>query len=685
MAYTTSDIRNLALVGHVAAGKTTLAEALLHHAGAIRVRGDLARGTTVCDSDPFEHELQHSIDSAVCHFEWQGRRVNLLDTPGYLDLLGRSQAALAAVETAAIVVDASSGIGIATRRMSEAAVQRGLDRIIIVNKIDQPGIALEPLLAQLQQIFGSECLPINLPADQGRRVVDCFFTREGPTTDFSSVEQAHRHIVEQVVEIDTELLERYLGGDESISAEQLHEPFERALREGHLIPVCFTSATSGAGMTELLNLIAGLLPSPLEANLPVFLQGEGPEAEQIKLVPEPSQHALAHVFKVAIDTYQGRVSMLRVHQGTLRPGMQLLVGEQRKPFKISHLYQMQGSALQEIPVAVAGDFCALTKVEDLHIDAIVHDSPEEGHYHLKPSQPVAAMQGIAIAAARHGDEQKLADALHKLLAEDPSLRLEHVPSLNETVLYGRGELHLRVALERMKRQYKVALQTHPPSVPYRETVLRSAEGHHLHKKQTGGAGQYGEVFLRIEPLPRGAGFDFVDAVKGGTIPAQYIPAVEKGVRQVLQSGAVAGFPIQDVQVVVYDGKTHPVDSKEVAFVTAGRKAFLHAISNAQPIVLEPIVNLSITAPASSLGGIAGDLNSIRARINAQTVLPDGQALISVQVPLAELKDYSHRLKALTSGEGVYTMEFSHYEPALPRLQQELVSAYARRHGEAPEP
>jgi elongation factor G len=684
MAYTTPDIRNLALVGHVAAGKTQLTEALLYRSGAIRALGELSRGTTVSDSDPLEKELQHSVDSAICHFEWQGKHVHLIDTPGYSELLGRAQAALAAVETAAIVVDGASGIGIATRRMNDAAVQRGLDRIIIINKIDQPGVNLPALLAQLQQMFGSECLPINLPANGGKQVIDCFFSREGPPTDFSSVEQAHRSIVEQVIEIDADLLERYLGGDESITAEQLHDPFERALREGHLIPVCFTSATSGAGIEELLNLIARLLPSPLEANPPPFVKGESTEIEPVKVEPDPARHALAHVFKVTIDTYQGRVSALRVHQGTLKPGMQLFVGDQRKPFRISHLFQLQGAALQEITSAVPGDICALSKIEELHIDAVVHDSHDEDHHHLKGSEPMAAMQGIAISAARHGDEQKIADALHKLLSEDPSLRLEHVPSVNETVLYGRGELHLRVALERMKRQYNVALQTQPPSVPFRETVLRPAEGHHLHRKQTGGAGQFGEVYLRIEPLPRGGGFEFVDAVRGGTIPQQYIPAVEKGVRQVLVTGAVAGFPMQDVRVVVYDGKTHPVDSKEVAFITAGRKAFLDAVSNAQPIVLEPIVNLSITAPASALGGIAGDLSSIRARINAQTVQPDGQAVISVQVPLAELKDYGHRLKALTAGEGVYTTEFSHYEPAQPRLQQELIGAYTRRNKEANE-
>jgi elongation factor G len=679
MAYTTAHIRNLALVGPEAAGKTLLAEALLKAAGAIRVMGELARGTTVCDSDPMERELQHSIDTAVCHFDLQGRHVNLIDTPGYVDLLGRSQSVLAAVESVAVVLNADSGIEIATRRMSEAAARGGLDRIFVVNKIDLRDADLPGLLQALRQTFGAQCLPINLPADGGQRVVDCFFSRTGPATDFSSVELAHRNIIEQVVEVDPVLLERYLNGDEAISAEQLHDPFEQALREGHLIPVCFTSAASGAGIAELLQLLVRLLPSPLEANPPAFQKGEGAAAVPIKVNADPALHVVAHVFKVSIDPYQGRIGMLRVHQGTLKVGAQLFIGDGRKPFKIGHLYKVQGATLQEISSAVPGDLCAITKVEELQFNAVVHNSHDEDHYHLRPVPSPAPMQGVAISAARHGEEQKLADALHKLMSEDPSLRLEHVPLLNETVLYGLGELHLRVLLERMKRQFNVTLKLHAPSVPYRETVMRSAAGHCLHKKQTGGAGQYGEVFLRVEPLPRGAGFEFVDAVKGGAIPSQYIPAVEKGVRQVLQSGAIAGYPMQDLRVVVHDGKTHPVDSKEVAFVTAGRKAFLEAIANAHAIVLEPIVTLSITAPAATIGSVAGDLSSLRARITGETVLPDDHAIITVQVPLAELEDYGHRLKALTSGEGLYSMEFSHYENAPPKLQQQLIAAFARRH------
>jgi elongation factor G len=683
MGYATADIRNIALVGQAGAGKTLLAEALLHKAGAIRAMGELARGTTVCDFDPQEKELQHSLDAAICHFDFQGRHVNLIDTPGYPDLLGRSFAVLPAVETAAIVVNAQAGIEIATRRAMDAAARRGLDRLIIVNRIDVAG-DLAALLTQLRETFGPECLPINLPADGGKRVVDCFFSREGPATDFSSVAEAHRRIVEQVVEVDEALMERYLGGDEDVTDEQLHDPFERALREGHLIPICFTSATTGAGVGELLDLIVRLMPNPTEANPPPFVKGEGDDVTPVAIAPEAGRHVVAHVFKVAIDPYIGRIGVMRLHQGTLKAGSQLFVADQRKPFKAAHLYKLQGKATVETPAAVPGDIVAVTKVEELHYDAVVHDSHDEDHYHLREPAGLPPMLGIAISAAKHGDEQKMADALHKLLAEDPSLRLEHNKSLNETVLYGLGELHQRVVLERMKRSYNVDLKTHPPSIPYRETITRSAEGHHRHKKQTGGAGQFGEVYLRVEPLPRGAGFEFVDDVVGGAIPNQFIPAVEKGVRQVLEGGAIAGYPLQDVRVSVYDGKSHPVDSKEVAFVSAGKRAFLDAVAKAHPIVLEPVVNLSITVPASAIGAITGDLTGMRGRIVDQSMLPGNVAVISASAPLAELKDYHHRLKAQTAGEGTYTMEFSHYEQASPKLQHELAALHDKRRKEEAE-
>jgi elongation factor G len=470
----------------------------------------------------------------------------------------------------------------------------------------------------------------------------------------------------------------YLEQGEDLSPEQLHDPFEKALREGHLIPVCFVSAETGAGVPELLDILVRLMPNPAEGNPPPFLKGPLDDLERVTVSPDPDKHVVAHVFKVTIDPYVGKLGIFRVHQGTVRPGSQLFVGDARKPFKVAHLYRLLGKDSVEVPQGIPGDICAVAKVDELHLDAVLHDSHDEDQYHLKSVRFPPAMLGVAIEPERRGDEQRLADTLHKLIAEDPCVRIENHPSLNETVLYGMGDFHLRVLLERMTERYGVHVKTHPPSIPYRETIVRPAEGHCRHKKQTGGAGQFGEVFLRVEALERGAGFEFVDDVVGGAIPGQFIPAVEKGVRQVLTEGAIAGFPIQDVRVTVYDGKSHAVDSKEVAFVSAGRKAFIDALQKASPIVLEPVVRVEIAAPAGSIGDITGDLATKRARISGNDTRSDGLASVSALVPLAELTDYQSRLKSLTGGEGAYTMDFSHYEPVPARRQQELMQAWRPR-------
>ncbi|MBP9591056.1 MAG: elongation factor G [Steroidobacteraceae bacterium] len=675
MPYSTADIRNIALVGQAGAGKTLLAEALLAQSGAIRSRGSLARGTTVCDFDPQEKALLHSLDAAICGFETDGRRVNMIDTPGYPDFLGRSLCALEAVETAVIVVSAVNGVEPMTQRMMDFAKARGLCRLIVVNKIDAREARTEAVLTEIREIFGKACLPLNLPSDGGRSVVDCFFQPHGKATDFSTVEAAHTEIIDQVVEVDEQLMALYLEQGEEIAPEQLHDPFEQALREDHLVPICFCSAETGAGIPELQQVLLRLMPNPAEGNPPPFLKGEGPDAARVTVAPDPARHVIAHVFKVTIDPFVGKLGIFRVHQGTVRSGAQLYVGDARKPIKLAHLYQLQGKEHVEIAQGIPGDICAVPKIDELHFDAVLHDSHDEDHYHLKSVNFPPPMLGVAIRAEKRGDEQKLSESLHRLVAEDPCVRVEHHAAQNETVLYGLGDLHLRVMLQRMTERYGVAVKTSPPSVPYRETITRPAEGHHRHKKQTGGAGQFGEVYLRVEPLERGAGFEFVDDVVGGAIPGQFIPAVEKGVRQVLAEGAIAGFELQDVRVSVYDGKHHAVDSKEVAFVAAGRKAFMSAIREANPIVLEPIVRTVISMPSSSIGDVTSDLSTRRARINGQDSLPGGRAEITALVPLAELQDYLSRLKALTGGEGTYTMDLSHYDPVPARRQQELVAAF----------
>ncbi|HEY7753975.1 MAG TPA: elongation factor G [Steroidobacteraceae bacterium] len=681
MTTATGDIRNIALVGHAGAGKTLLAEALLLGAGAIRAKGSLARGTTVCDHDPQARKLLHSVDATLCWLTAGSSHVNLADTPGYPDFIGRTLPILEAVETAAVVVSAVAGVEPMTQRMLDVARERGLCRLVVINKIDareaNPGAVLE----EIREQFGRECLPLNLPAGGGARVVDCFFRNEGEVTDFSSVRQAHTEIIDQVVEVDDDLMALYLEQGEELAPEQLHDPFEKALRDGHLVPVCFVSAETGAGVPELLEILARLMPNPAEGNPPPFMKGEGESAERVPVVPDPARHAIAHVFKVIMDPFVGKLGLFRVHQGTIRAGAQLFVGDARKPVKIAHLFRMQGKEHAEIPQAVPGDICAVAKLDELHFDAVLHDSHDEDQFHLKSLTFPPAMLGVAIEPERRGDEHKLAEALHKLAAEDPCVRVEHSSTLNETVLYGMGDLHLRVMTERMSERYGVAVKTHPPSIPYRETITRPAEGHHRHKKQTGGAGQFGEVYLRVEPLARGSGFEFVDDVVGGAIPNQFIPAVEKGIRHALAEGAVAGFPLQDIRVSVYDGKYHSVDSKEVAFVSAGRRAFLDAVQRAGPTVLEPIVHVEINAPGTVMGDITADLATRRARIDGNEARARGRIVVSAYVPLAEVTDYQNRLKALTGGEGSFTLELSHYDPVPPRRQQELAAAWKPQAGE----
>jgi len=666
-------IRTLALVGPAAAGKTGLAEALLHRAGMIAAPGSLERGSTVSDFDPLERRMQHSLNAAVMHLQHAGTRVHFIDTPGAPDLVGQSLPPLEAVETAAIVINAVNGIEPMAVRMMEYAAQRHLDRVIVVNKIDAPGVDLAGLLAQIQATFGKECLPLNLPDAGGTKVVDCFYNREGHS-DFGAVDVAHRALVEQVVEVDADFVDRYLN-DGDIDAGELHAPLEQALREGHLIPVCFVSAKSGAGVAELLDVMVKLLPNPSEGNPPDFLNGEGADAVLMHADPDPAKHVLAHVFKITADPFVGKLGIFRVHQGTVSQGSQLYVGHGRKPFKVAHLFMLQGKEHVEVPRAYPGDICAVAKVDELHFDAVLHDAAEDEHIHLKPLDFPVPVHGLAISPKRHGDEQRMWEILNKLVAEDPCLKVEHLAATNETVLYGLGELHLRMLLERLREVYKFEVDTRPPRIAYRESVTAPAEGHHRHKKQSGGAGQFGEVFLRIEPLPRGTGFEFVDAVKGGTIPGQFMPAVEKGVREVLQSGAIAGYPVVDVKVVVYDGKHHSVDSKEIAFATAGRKAFIEAIRAARPIVLEPIVHIEISAPDHAMGDITGDLSSKRGQVNGTHNGAAGAMVVRGQVPMSELSGYQSRLNAMTSGQGRYTIELSHYEAVPPTVQQQLVAAH----------
>ena len=676
--FSTENLRTVALLGHGGSGKTTLAEGILAKSGMIITCGSVERGTTVCDSDPLEKAVQHSLRAACTHFEADKEdgtevRVHMIDTPGYPDFVGQALGSLDAVKTAAIVVDATAGIQLMTRRMMDWAKERNLNRILIVNKIDAEHVDLPKLIEELKEAFGNEVMPINLPANNGARVIDCFAKDHGEA-DFLSVEEVHRQFIEQVVEVDDEAMEKYLE-EGNADPSTLHGPLTQALREGHIIPICFVSGRTGAGVDDLINVMVRHLPNPAESNDPLFTDAEG---NDIKLIPDPELPLVAHVFKVVNDPYIGKVGVFRIHQGTMRRDDLLFVGDNKKAIKVSHPMILQGKETTEVRELVPGDIGVISKIDELVFDSVIHASHDHDNIRMKPLSFPKPMYGLAIAPARRGDEGRLSHILNKMLSEDPTLELEHDTTLNETVLRGISAQHLKSVLERMAAQFKLEVNTRTPRIPYRETIAQGAEGHARHKKQTGGAGQFGEVYLRIEPKERGTGFEFVDEVKGGAIPYNFIPAVEKGVREALTSGYVAGYPVHDVRVVVYDGKSHPVDSKEVAFVSAGRKAMLDAIAKAKPTLLEPIVDIEIVAPDSAIGDITGDLASRRGQVTGTANMAGGMMIISGVVPLAELDGYAARLNAITQGAGSYSMELSGYAPVPVQKQMELAANFQRK-------
>lgn len=670
----TEDFRNVAFVGTTGGGKTSLVEALLAQAGVIGRAGTVEDGSTVCDSDALEKEFTRSLSASLVHFDYDSAHLNVIDTPGGADFVGRAMATLPAVETVILTVAADGEVSTVARRMMTLAADRNLPRLIVINKIDH-GDGIGKTFEAVQQAFGSMCLPVNLPADGASKVVDCLSTDDGDS-DLGPVADFHTKILEQIVEVDEALMETYLEGGE-IDAAQLQPAFKQALREGHLVPVVFTSATANVGVEELLKAIVELCPNPMEGNPRSFEAGEDDDVTSITPSLDASGALLGHVFKVSADPFVGKLAIFKVHQGTISAGNSPMLDDERKPVRLAHLFKLQGSKQVEVPKLVAGDIGAVAKVDEMKWNSVIHDGSLGAHVHLRPLELPRPMEGVAIQPEKRGAEAKLADAMAKLIGEDPTLTLERVAATNQAVLRGMGEMHLRVTLRRLAEEFGVPVASEPPKVAYKETISMDAEGHHRHKKQSGGAGQFGEVFLRVAPVEDGE-FEFEDATVGGSIPKQFLPAIEKGVRQVLSDGAIAGYPLQGVRVTVYDGKHHPVDSKEIAFVTAGKRAFIDAVQKARPVLLEPFVSMEITVPDESIGDVGSDLAGRRGRMLGTDIIGGGQALIRAQAPLSEVADYAGRLRSMTGGAGSYTMEYSHDETAPPHVQSEVVAAYKPR-------
>lgn len=670
--YGTADIHNVLLAGRRSTGKTTLAEALLFRAGEINRKGTVEQGTCASDFEKEERDHHHSVYSALLYANHQGRRINILDLPGAPDLIGQAIACLPAGETMVLVMDPETGVDSMSRHLVKLAHDLDLPVAIVANRVSECGGSLAPFLDELKNVFGRGCLPINLPADNGSTVVDCLLNGGGDS-DLGPVAGFHTELLDQIVEIDDALMERYLEGEEP-NYEALHEPFERAMDQAHVVPVCFTDAVTGAGVEALLDIIVRHFPSPPEGNPRPFFIREGESELPFEYVDDVDKPLLARVFHVTADPYLGKLCFFRVYQGSLKSGDQLFIGDGRKPIRISHVFQLQGKDRTEIDEIIAGDMGAVAKVDDLHLGDVLHDDHSLDYVHHKSLPYPVPLHALAVVPKTRGDETKIAEVLGRIREEDPTFTAHFDPDTHELIIHGLGQMHLSLVLERI-RNHGVEVEAKPPKIAYRETVLGSAEGHYRHKKQSGGAGQFGEVYLRIEPLERGEGFDFVDKIVGGVIPKSFMPAIEKGIRDIMRQGIAAGYPVEDVRVTVYDGKTHSVDSKEIAFKTAGKYAFKEAYLKAKPAILEPIVNIEVTTPGATVGSITGDLSSRRGKVFGTDMMSSGTTVVKASVPLAEMMEYEPALKSMTRGRGSYTMELSHYDPVPERLAEELVAKF----------
>jgi elongation factor G len=700
--YKVDDIRNIALVGHRAAGKTSLADALLAKAGAVDRRGSVDEGSSVSDYDDEEKKRQFSIDTSLLHLEHQGKQVHLLDAPGYPDFVGAALEALNVVETAAIVISAPNGVEVNTRRMFAEAGKRGLARMLVINKMDADNIALDAVIKAIGDSFGKGCVIFNAPIGTGAKfsgVVSALNPPDKPPAGVAlDIAAARSKLMDAIVEADDALMEKYLT-EGTVSADELNAAIPKALAAGTVIPIFFTSAKQDVGVAELLEALTKYALSPVQANKRTATKGSGEKAQEVTLEPSESGELVGQVFKTLTDKFVGNLSFFRIFSGKLGADQPLVNARTGKSSRTGGLLQMQGKTQKNVTEAIPGDIVAVAKVEELQIGDTVGTGAQAPKL-PRPSFP-QPMFGLAVEPKARGDEQKISGSLQKIADEDPTFKITRDTQTKEMVITGMSQLHLDVVQSRLKRRFDLEVITHEPKIPYRETITTEAAADHRHKKQTGGRGQFGEVHLRVHPLPRDItteqelldrfankskfeklrmvhydpefNFAFIDHIVGGSIPNQFIPAVEKGCRELLERGALAGYRLQDVAVEIHFGKDHPVDSSEQAFKTAGRMAFKKGVLGAHPVLLEPIVNLEVTVPSKYTGAILGDLNTKRARIENQDSLPGDLAVIQGKVPLAEVTRYAAQLGSITQGQGSYTMEFSHYDQVPGNVQQQIVS------------
>lgn len=685
--FNVQDIRNIALCGHGAAGKTTLADTLLGASGAIHRPASVDDGTSVCDFDEVEKAHKYSIESSVVHFEHAGKRFNLIDTPGYPDFIGQAIGAFRAVETAAIVINAHSGIEVNTRRVFQEAGKAGCGRMIIVSRMDAENIDFPALVKSIQAMFGHACVPLNVPIGASHDFKGVASTLKlggnsaGALIDPADINQS---LIETIIEVDEEVTSRYFDGTLPTD-EEIGRLMVEAIAQGSLIPIVCVAAKPNLGIKELLDALALCCLPPDK----VVRKAKNEAGEEAVLKQDPAAPLCAQVFKTRIDPFVQKISYFRVFSGTIKKDDNVHASGARKNFKVGPLLEVQGNETHAIDAAGPGYIVGLAKTEELHTGTTI------GNFEMPLFVFPTPMVGLAATPKSRGDEAKLSGALHKIVEEDPTFHIERDPQTKELVMTGMSELHLTVIRERLKRRDKVEIDTKEPKIPYRETIQAPAEGSYRHKKQTGGRGQFGEVHIRMFPFPAGtnveeyatkarfpsmrafhhdpkSNFLWVDSIVGGTIPNNFLPAVEKGFKERLERGVIAGYQVQNVGVEVHFGKYHDVDSSEAAFKTAGSMVFRNVFREARPGLLEPVVTLHVTVPSDKLGDINADMSTRRGRVLGLESAGGDLQTVSAMVPLAEVTTYARSLSSLTGGQGSFTMEFSHYDVVPGHIMKEII-------------
>jgi elongation factor G len=682
--YDPASIRNVAVVGHSGSGKTQLVSALLFNAGAVTRFGKVDEGTTVTDYDEEEIHRKHTLSAALAHLEWRKNKINLIDTPGMGNFLADARAALCAADAALVVVDANSGVQVSTEKVWAEADQASLPRLVVVNRLDRDRASFERAMQSIHDHLGRSCVAMQIPIGAERDfhgVIDVAMMRmytfardesgkitEGDVpAEFQEQAMAAREVLlEAVAEADETLMEAFFANG-TLTQEQLVGGLVRAVHAGKLFPVCCASGVRNIGAQPICDAILNVLPSPADRPF-AGLDAKGEPARREALEKSP---LVVWVWKTIADQFAGRITMFRVVSGVLKADSTIHNVSRDAPERIGHLLLLEGKTQTQVPEIHAGDLGAVAKLKDTHTNDTLGD--KNAGFRGKPLEFPEPMIAYAILPKSRGDEDKIGPSMQRLVEEDPSIGYTRDGQTHDLLLAGQGQLHIEVTVAKLRRRFGVEVTLKPPHIPYRETITAKTEAHGRHKKQTGGHGQFGDCKIRVEPLKRGSDFEFVDDIFGGSIPRNFIPAVEKGIQETRVRGYLAGYPMVDFRVTVYDGSYHDVDSNELSFKMAGRLAFRDAMTRARPTLLEPIMTVEVYAPSEHAGDLMGDLNSRRGRIAGMDT-KGHSTVIKAHVPMAEMLTYEQQLTSHTGGRGAYHMEFSHYDEVPSHLHAKIISA-----------